>query len=263
MTIIREGRTGEDVRKLCIMFGLSPKNTCDKDLVKAIKEFQRSRGLIEDGIFGYNSWKTLLIEERYSNNQDGKVVDSDYDLFGWLLDCEPEMLKAFVNIESRGSGFLPSRRPSILFESYQFFKNLKAVGIDPYQYIRQYPDIITDKWVNNYKGGEKEWLRLEKASEIHKEAAQLSTSWGLLQIMGFNYKRTGERSISEFVTKMSKDEFTQLSLGIEFIRSVNIVPLMIQKDFNGMARIYNGAEYAKNGYGLKLKTEYYRLKGQK
>lgn len=263
MTIIREGRSGEDVKRLSIMFGLTPRITCDKELVEAIKGYQKSRGLIDDGIFGYKSWKTLLIEERYSNNQNGKVVDSDYELFGWLLDCEPEMLKAFVNVESSGSGFLPSRRPVILFESYQFFKNLKNVGIDPYKYIREYSDIITDKWVKNYQGGEKEWLRLEKATKIHKEAAQKSASWGLLQIMGSNYSLTGEKNIEDFITKMSKNEFTQLSLGIEFIKSKGIVSLMISKDFNGMARVYNGPGYAKNGYGLKLKVEYYRLKRQK
>jgi hypothetical protein len=245
------------------MFGLSPRTTCDKELVEAIKGYQKSRGLVDDGIFGYKSWKSLLIEERYSNNPNGKVVDSDYSLFGWLLDCEKEMLMAFVNVESSGSGFLASRRPVILFESYQFFKNLKLVGIDPYRYIQNNQDIITDKWVRNYKGGEKEWQRLEKASKIHKAAAQMSASWGLLQIMGSNYKLTGEESVSDFVTKMSKDEFTQLTLGIEFIRSMKLVPLMISKDFNSLARIYNGPGYAKNGYGLKLKAEYYRLKRQK
>ena len=263
MTIVREGRSGEDVKRLSIMFGLSPRTTCDEELVEAIKKYQKSRGLLDDGIFGYKSWKTLLIEERYSNNPNGKLIDSDYELFGWLLDCEPEMLKAFVNVESEGSGFLPSRRPTILFESYQFFKNLRAVGIDPYQYIRQYPDIITDKWIKNYKGGEKEWMRLEKASEIHKDAAYMSASWGLLQIMGSNYRKTGEKNVSDFVSKMYKDEFTQLGLGVEFMKSVGIIPLMISKDFNGMARVYNGPGYAKNGYGLKLKAEYYKLKRQK
>ena len=81
--------------------------------------------------------------------------------------------------------------------------------------------------------------------------------------MGSNYSLAGEKNIEDFVTKMSKNEFTQLSLGIEFIKSKGIVPLMISKDFNGMARIYNGPGYAKNGYGLKLKAEYYKLKRQK
>jgi hypothetical protein len=81
--------------------------------------------------------------------------------------------------------------------------------------------------------------------------------------MGSNYKKTGEKSISDFVYRMYKDEFTQLELGIEFMKSVGIIPLMISKDFNGMARIYNGPGYAKNGYGLKLKAEYYKLKRQK
>ena len=257
MIIVYEGRSGEDVRKLTTMFGLSPRTTCDKELVEAIKTFQRPRGLIEDGVFGYKSWKTLLIEERYSNSQGGKLIDSDYKLFGWLLNCEPEMIKAFVNVESKGPGFLPSRRPSIIFESYQFFKNLGAAGIDPYQYVRQHPDIITDKVVDNYKKGDKEWIRLEKAIEINKDIALQSTSWGFLKIMGSDYKKTGEKTISDFVNKMHKDEFTQLSLGVEFIKSLGLVPFMISKNFNGISRVYNNA---KNGYGLKLKAEYYRLK---
>ena len=34
MTIIREGRSGEDVKRLSIMFGLTPRITCDKELVE-------------------------------------------------------------------------------------------------------------------------------------------------------------------------------------------------------------------------------------
>lgn len=263
MLVVKEGRSGEDVKKLSILFGLAPRTTCDKELVEAIKKYQKSHGLSDDGIFGYKSWKTLLIEKRYSDNPSGKVVESDYELFGWLLDCEKEMLMAFVKVESSGSGFLASRRPTILFESYQFFKNLKSAGKDPYRYMKENPDIITDRWIKNYKGGEKEWDRLEKAIKIHKEAAYKSASWGLLQIMGSNFKATGEKSISSFVSKMSKDEFSQLTLGIEFIRSQGLIPLMASKDFNGMARIYNGPGYAKNGYGLKLKNEYYKLKRDK
>ena len=37
MTIIREGRSGEDVKRLSIMFGLTPRITCDKELVEANK----------------------------------------------------------------------------------------------------------------------------------------------------------------------------------------------------------------------------------
>ena len=53
MTIIREGRSGEDVKRLSIMFGLTSRITCDKELVEAIKGYQKSRGVSDDGIIGY------------------------------------------------------------------------------------------------------------------------------------------------------------------------------------------------------------------
>ncbi len=260
MTIIEEGRTGEDVKRLSTLFGLTPRTTCDKEMVKVMKEYQESRGLVGDGIFGYQSWKTLLIEKRYSDDPEGEVVDADYELFGWLLDCEKEMLMAFVMEESDGDGFLSSGRPSIRFESYQFFKNLEKEGLDPYRYIRENPDIITDKWEQNYCVGEKEWVRLEKASRINKRAAYHSTRWGLLQILGSDYKKAGENDVFRFSEKMSKDEFSQLALGIEYIKGSGLVQLMISKDFNGIAKVYNSS---KKGMGLKLKAQYYRLKRKK
>ena len=263
MTTIKLGTSGSDVQKLSKLLGITPRFKCDQEMVDIMKRYQKSWGLLPDGIFGYKSWKNLLITERYSKNPDGKVVLSDYDTFAWLLGCEPEMIRAFVKVESNGSGFLGSGKPVILFESYQFYKNLKLEGIDPGKYIKTYPNLITTSWVKNYYGGEKEWSLLEAARKISESAANKSASWGLLQIMGSNYKLCGKSGISEFVKDMEKDEFTQLSLGIDFIKNIGAAKYMISKDFKNLAKTYNGPGYAKNKYDLKLKNAYYTIRNGK
>ena len=260
MTTVKLGSKGSDVKKLSELLGLSSRSVCDQEMVTKMKEYQKNNSLTPDGIFGYNSWKQILIDERYCKNPNGNIQKSDYELFGWLLGCEPEIIQAFVQVESNGSGFLNSGRPRILFESYQFWKYLKKEGKDPNKYLPENSDIITSKWVRNYKGGESEWDRLEKARKISESAANMSASWGLLQIMGFNYSLCSSKSISDFVISMSKDEFTQLSLGIEFIKRSGITKYFVSLDFQGMAKSYNGPEYSVNKYDIKLKNAYYSLK---
>ena len=176
MVTIKQGSKGPEVTRLAKLLGLSPRTVCDKEMSDAMCAYQKAWGLTADGVFGYKSWKHILIAERYSKNKSGKIVDSDYELFAWLLGCEAIMIKAFVSVESGGSGFLPSGRPRILFESYQFWKNLKAEGIDPNKYLPEYSDVITTKWIKNYKGGEGEWTRMEKARKISQGAANKSAS---------------------------------------------------------------------------------------
>ena len=176
MTTVKLGSTGSDVKRLSELLGLSPRTVCDEEMVTKMKEYQKDYGLTPDGIFGYNSWKQILIAERYSKTPLGDIQKSDYSIFGWLLGCEPEMIQAFVQVESNGSGFLSgSGRPRILFESYQFWKYLKKEGKDPNKYLPENSDIITSKWVRNYKGGESEWDRLEKARKISKPFAMINS----------------------------------------------------------------------------------------
>ena len=263
MTTIKLGTVGTDVQKLSNLLGIKSRMTCDQEMVEAMKKYQKALGLVPDGVFGYKSWKNLMITKRYSSNPNGKIVLSDYDIFAWLLGCEPEMIRAFTKVESNGSGFLGSGKPVILFESYQFYKNLKSEGIDPTPYLKTKPNLVTTSWIKNYYGGEKEWGRLEEARKISESAANKSASWGLLQIMGSNYKLCDKSSISEFVKDMEKDEFTQLSLGIDFLKGIGASKYLVSKDFKNLAKTYNGPGYASNKYDIKLKNAYYGLRGAK
>lgn len=65
-------------------------------------------------------------------------------------------------------------------------------GLDPEKYVAGNENILYPSWRReHYYGGIREYERLEKAREIHKEAADASTSWGMFQVMGFNYVMCG------------------------------------------------------------------------
>ena len=118
----------------------------------------------------------------------------------------PAALLAVKLVESgTKSGFLDSGRPQILFEGHVFYKYLKAnvKSLNMTQLCAQYPNIVYPKWdKSKYLGGEKEWTRLEKAREINVKYANYAASWGMFQVMGFNYRKCGCESVGEMVKRM-------------------------------------------------------------
>jgi len=105
---IKEGCIGEEVRILSRSFGLEEKTMCDKELVWSIRVFQKSSGLIDDGIFGFYSW--LKYFERLKKG-DRSIQKQDYVNFGKLLDCEPELIESIIQVETKGIGFIEPQKP--------------------------------------------------------------------------------------------------------------------------------------------------------
>ena len=116
---------------------------------------------------------------------------------------------------------------------------------------------LYSKWEKGrYKGGMGEYDRLEQARKIYLEAADSSASWGMFQIMGFNYTACGEKNVESFVATMHESELKQLILAARFIRQAGILPALQTKNWAEFARRYNGPVYAQNGYDKKLVGAY-------
>lgn len=142
-----------------------------------------------------------------------------------------------------------------------FWQQLKLKGIDPAKHQKGNGGILYPKWTKqHYKGGIKEYGRLEKAMFVNKEAAYLSASWGLAQIMGFNYKVCGCKSVEDFVSQMSESENKQLELFVNFIKGNRWDCYLRNRDWEGFASHYNGPRYAQNQYDRKLSIAYEKYK---
>ena len=151
-------------------------------------------------------------------------------------------------------------RPIILFEGHIFWRELKKRGLDPERYVVGNENILYPSWRReHYYGGIREYERLEKAREIHKEAADASTSWGMFQVMGFNYVMCGYGSVDEMVKDMCTGEDKQLEAFARFIKLAGLRPNLERKDWTGFAKRYNGPGYAHNQYDKKLEEAYRRF----
>lgn len=194
-----------------------------------------------------------------------RLDDADINEIAAKYQLENAAIKAVIKVETGGSGFLEDGRPKILFEGHIFWNELKKVNIKPEEYVVKFPDIVYPHWTKQYyKGGTGEYDRLEKAKLIHEEAALKSASWGLFQIMGFNYSMVGFDNVDAFVKAEYESEKEHLKAFINFITYKNnaqakaTIEFLREKDWKSFAARYNGPRYAENQYDRKLEIAYNR-----
>jgi len=155
-------------------------------------------------------------------------------------------LWAVLTVETSGFGFLPDRRPKIRYERHVFHKRTSG------RFSRQYPDISSPD-----SGGTttvtNEYVRLDRAMSLDRQAALESTSWGLGQIMGFNARKLGYTDAEEMATEFIKTEDAQLDGVRRFVMAnQSLANALKNKEWKKFAFFYNGAGFVKNAYDKKL-----------
>ncbi len=204
-------------------------------------------------------YSELDLPEDGSNGSKYGISDEYIATRAEELGVEANALKAVWKVDTGGrGGFLPSGKPMILFQGHIFWQQLRTRGINPQNHVKGNEDILyqrIDK--TKYVGGEGEWDRLERGIEINEDAALSSASWGMSQIMGFNYVKCGCASVQEFVSKMKESEESQFELFAKFLTSeANMLEALKKKDWKTFARLYFGPTYAQDRYDDKLSKAY-------
>jgi peptidoglycan hydrolase-like protein with peptidoglycan-binding domain len=185
------------------------------------------------------------------------LMEADFERAARTLQCEIAGIKAVAEVESRGDGFLASGRPKILFEAHVFSRRTQ------HQYDRTHADISSPSWNRAlYKGGEKEYERLEKAMALNTQAALESASWGRFQIIGFNHQNASFASVETFVNAMFESEGRHLDAFISFVQATGLTAPLREKRWADFARGYNGEGFAENQYDVKLKAAYDKYRKQ-
>lgn len=165
-------------------------------------------------------------------------------VMGALDVAAPELL-AVLAVESRGCGFLPDRRPKILFERHCFHKLTKG------RFSATHPD-ISQPTPGGYLGGAGEYERLERALALDHDAALQSASWGAGQVMGFCHAELGYASVDALVTAMMSGEDGQLDAVGRYLQHKGLAAALREHQWATVARCYNGPAYAKNKYDQRL-----------
>ena len=234
----------------CCFLGLSTVVSCSKDDGEETSELQRvlysELGLPDDG----------------SNSSKYGISDEDIETRAKGMGVEAAALKAVWKVDTGGhGGFLANGDPMILFQGHIFWQQLRTRGLNPQNYVKGNEDILHQRMdKSKFVGGVGEWERLERAVAIHEDAALSSASWGMFQIMGFNYGKCGCKSVQEFVSKMKESEVAQLDLFVAFLKSNSkMVEALKNRSWVDFARLYYGpTEY--NIYAEKLSKAYAALK---
>lgn len=201
----------------------------------------------------FNSWEFQQYIKGILSFETIKEID--FAKIANKFDIEESVLRAVVQIESGGSGFYADGSIKLRFEGHQFKKYLELKGLDIEELINdKYDDVIYSySERNNYKHGVDEYNR---AIEIDKESAMLSTSFGAFQIMGFNYKNAGYETVENFV-KAQYSYKGQVEAFTSYIASnKNLLNALKEKNFTNFAKLYNGAGYAANQYDVKIQNLY-------
>lgn len=100
------------------------------------------------------------------------------------------------------------------------------------------------------------WKLLQQATQINRDAAYESTSWGIGQVMGANWHWLGYASVSDMVDTVCSSVQQQIELMSRFLIYSNLRDALNNHDWQKIAYNYNGPLYAKNQYDRKLAQTY-------
>jgi hypothetical protein len=174
------------------------------------------------------------------------------------------LVKAFATVESGGrSGFGPAKLPVIAFEGHIFRRYTKHKYDQTHPLLSYiYKKKAGPQWQTNNKDQTKAWETMATAFGLDQEAALMSASWGMFQIMGFNFASCGYKTVFEFAAAMKINAGQQLKAFLGFCaKNPAFIKAAKNKDYAGMARSYNGEDFG--DYDVRIKKAFEALEGKK
>lgn len=115
--------------------------------------------------------------------------------------------------------------------------------------------------VKNPKSQADRYRMFQLMCDIDKDAAIMSCSWGVGQVMGVHWQKLGFGSASEFHTFIMSGLRSQVEVMVRFIENAGLIDELKRQDWAGFARIYNGPRYRDNKYDTKMAAAYARYGG--
>ena len=170
---------------------------------------------------------------------------------------EPAMLSAVAEVESNGKASVRISGvdvPLIRIEGHYFYRLLSGAKRD--EAVRQGLAHPTAGRIKNPRNQVDRYLMLERMKKIDKEAAIMSCSWGVGQVMGEHWRILGFGSAAEFAAFVLARVANQVEVMARYIDKFGLRDELQRHDFAGFARGYNGRNYAKYGYHIKIAKAY-------
>lgn len=230
------------------------------------KRIQRWAGAPEDGDPGIITARAIIAKAGltnpafdrqaflacYVNTSAPAIDDADMAAAAFRLGVTLKHIEMLREVESNGRSFDDKGRPIILPEPHIFYRLTGgAYGVTSFSY----PKWGTHPYPRSYDA---RWVMLADMAECDEGAALQSASWGLFQVMGFNYAACGYESPQAFAAAMAEDEDNHLEAMIAFIDAEGLADELgncragSPQSCRPFAARYNGPGYAKNRYDYKM-----------
>jgi len=174
------------------------------------------------------------------------------------IPFEKAALMAFIEVETGGEGF-DSETGKIMIQ------------FEPAWFRKKAPYAPSGKWsLNKVERQEKEWIAFNDAFAKNPNAAMESTSIGLGQIMGFNYKKLGFESVGAMWDDAKTGLEAQIIQIVKFITGTpNLLKAIKTHNWHLCAVYYNGAgykelakKYGRTPYNISLANAYLKYSKQ-
>ena len=229
----------------------------------AVRAYQVKVGLVADGVAGTKTLASLIGGDCRQLLKNQNLVNA-----AKRLDIPLASVMAVNEVESLGAGFLDNGKPKILYERHIMYRQLArprtseddAVALQAHadDLATSQPNLVNPR-AGGYAGGTAEHQRLAHAKLIDDTCALESASWGAFQIMGFHAVRLGYCSVQDFAARMAKDENEQFEAFVRFLEAdPALLKALKAKKWAVFAKGYNGPDYQRNLYDIKLERAYQR-----
>jgi hypothetical protein len=195
----------------------------------------------------------------------GKLTAVEFEAAARSLGegIDARLIHAFADVESGGkSGFGPEGLPVIAYEGH-IFRRLTGHRYDKthpllsYRYTKK----AGPEWQKNNKDQKAAWETLNAAIALDEDAALQSCSWGMFQVMGFNYEQCGYRTAKTFADAMKAGEKGQLDAFVGYCKNkAGMIPALRNKNYAAMATLYNGEDYG--DYDKRIERAYRKHGGK-
>jgi hypothetical protein len=190
-----------------------------------------------------------------------RLLKRTWNNFGGLLDklskklsINPAVAAAVLCVESSGKGFGSDGRMIIRFENHVFWRYWGKSNPEEFQnhfafdekkpwHGHRFRNSTKERWKPVHgKGQAREWEVFEFARTRHPRFSMYSISMGLPQIMGFNHRRIGYKSVGQMFASFKRGEAYHIIGLFDFVATAesDLLSVLRKKDFLAFAREYNG-----------------------
>lgn len=187
-----------------------------------------------------------------------KLDDLDLPMIGHTIGVGEDELHAFMDSEAAGVGWDDKGRPKILPEPHIFYRLLLERAPDKLRKALN-ANLAWKSWdPSKYdKTSDERYKRLHRMIDIDVDIALESCSWGLFQIMGFNYKKAGFSSVQEMVACFMEDEEEHLRAAVTFIVNSKLDDDLRAHRWSTIETVYNGGGQG-GAYAIRMETSFYK-----